>query len=614
MSIIKVLRGIFCSLAGLMAAEGHAAEVAMFKATPGLSAVYQAATPASFHGFRFMVRTDAPIRSAPAILDGGLYFGNAAGNFYKVDANTGTTVWTAHFDSGITSSPTVMDRTVFFTTRAEKLYALDARSGAVKWTVDLGRDLGAENYWDFYTSSPIPYDSTLYVGSGDGHMRAVNSTDGGVVWSFDAGSRIRSTPAVTDSLVIFGTKAGYVMAVDRNSGALRWKFATKGVSNKFEDKQNDTTSVYASPTIIGDTVVIGGRDGQIYGLVASTGAQKWNTTHDGSSWILSAAGEKDVVYIGSGSAFILQAANVETGQELWRYKTRGAIFGAPTVAGNAVLSVDNNGNLASVDRTTGARLWELRLGDASFATPTIANGIVYVGTDAGTLYALNTAAQVQQRPEIQRYVYWAGRAPGIRGWFQNDVDIAILNYFKSFGYQQLTTTELRERMEAQVAHGGRSVVVFADDNVPEDLIGMPGHDSLIRRYVDKGGDVVFLNDNPLSFVYDAKSGELQDLQPARAEKVMDITYPEPRIEKGYHVSSYEPDAIAWGLDGFFVANGGIAPSQVSVVLARNEFGMATSWVKQYPNSHGAFLQLAVPQKKVVDFTPYRLAIEHLIDR
>lgn len=588
--------------------------LAMFKGDPGLSGIYHSPEPASLRGIRFALHTGAPIRCAPAIVGGILYFSSLNGAFYAVDAHTGAAVWTVHLDSNATSSPTVLNGTVFFTTRGEKLYALDARTGATKWTVDLGRDLGPENYWDFYNSSPTPFGTTLYVGSGDGHVRAIDSNSGNVEWSYDAGARVRSTPAVTEDLVVFGTKAGYVMAVDRKTGAFRWKFATDGVNHKFADKQNDTTSVYASPTIAGNVVVIGGRDGQIYGIDLNTGAKKWQTTHDGGSWILSAATENGIVYIASGSAFIVQAANAQTGAEVWRYKTKSAIFGAPTIAGNAVLVEDMSGTLTAIDRTSGKLLWEFRMNDLSLGTPTIADGIVYASSDAGVLYALDTSTQKQQSPEVKRYVYWAGHAPDAGGWFQNDVDVAILNYFKAYEYQQVTAVELQKAMEDQVAHGGRSVVVFADDNIPAEVMATVDRKALIRRYVDNGGNAVFLNDNPLTFVFDPKTGDLQDIQKDRADKVMDVNYPPLNIERGFHISNYTPEATAWGLEGTFVANGGIDPSQVSIVLAKNEFGMATSWVKSYGNKGGGFIQLDVPNRFFADLTPYRLAIDHAVER
>ena len=48
-----------------------------------------------------------------------------------------------------------------------------------------------------------------------------------------------------------------------------------------------------------------------------------------------------------------------------------------------------------------------------------------------------------------------------------------------------------------------------------------------------------------------------------------------------------------------------------LVLARDEFGMASEWVKTYGKG-GALLQLAVPRNALGSLVQYRLAIEHLL--
>src|SRR4029077_10111221 len=154
---------------------------------------------------------------------------------------------------------------VYFSSRDGYLYALSTDGGREKWKIALGKDLGVENYWDYFLSSPILAGDRLYIGSGAGKMFAVDPQSGRVAWSFDAGSRIRSTPALTPEKVVFGTMDGHVIALNARDGSQLWKFATKGASNHFADVGNDSTSIFASPSIADGVVAIGGRDGNIYG-------------------------------------------------------------------------------------------------------------------------------------------------------------------------------------------------------------------------------------------------------------------------------------------------------------------------------------------------------------
>jgi hypothetical protein len=92
-------------------------------------------------------------------------------------------------------------------------------------------------------------------------------------------------------------------------------------------------------------------------------------------------------------------------------------------------------------------------------------------------------------------------------------------------------------------------------------------------------------------------------------KVLGVAYPPRKENYGYHVSLPTAEGRFRGLRDGLVANGGIDPAQVTNVLATDEFGAATAWVKAYP-AGGAVIELPVPNTQLVDLTQYRLAIEN----
>ena len=51
------------------------------------------------------------------------------------------------------------------------------------------------------------------------------------------------------------------------------------------------------------------------------------------------------------------------------------------------------------------------------------------------------------------------------------------------------------------------------------------------------------------------------------------------------------------------------PQDVTVTLSRDEYGMATSWAKDFPNG-GMLIQLALPRNRVVNFQQFELVAEH----
>ncbi|MEP6633066.1 MAG: PQQ-binding-like beta-propeller repeat protein [Luteimonas sp.] len=596
-------------------ANAHDAPATMFQGDATHSGVYASTSADWIDGVRFAFKANGAIRSAPAVDHGMLYFGASDGMFYALDAKTGIERWSFKSGGAITSSPGVANGLVYFSSRDGTLYALSAADGTMRWQHRFSAELGAQNYWDYYLASPTLAEDDLFIGSGDGHVYAFDAADGRVKWAFDAGARVRSTVAVAGALVVFGTMDGRVRALNRADGTSRWSFATKGASNKFDDVGNDTTSVFASPTIAGDIVAVGARDGFLYGIDLKSGKQRWRTTHDGSSWILSTAYDGKTLFVGSGSALLVQAADPRTGKEIWRAATRNAVFGAVTLAGNTVLFSDFGGTLYAVDKTSGAMRWQFPIGGRSLATPVTSDGVVYCGSDNGTLFALNIAPHARNASAPpRRIVYREGmKSEKAYAYFKNGIDTAMLESLKGAGYEQLDAAQLAEFMRTQASVHSPSVVVFSDNKVPTAVVDEKDGKSLLRRYLDAGGKAVFLGPNPLAYRADPNTGEVTDVDFDTAGKPFDIVYPAPNIAGGFYASAPTVEGNAIGLRSQFISYFPLddAAQQNLTVLARDEFGKASAWLKSYGGAPGTgLLQLNAPRQSLTDFTELQAAIEY----
>lgn len=585
---------------------------AMFRAGPALTGRYDAPAVRSLGGIVFTYKTGQPIRSTPALSGGILYFGSDDGFLHAIDAHTGQQLWRFGTGGMIRSSPAIAAGFVYFTSRDGNLYALSAQRGVLKWKRPIGADLGSENYWDFFNSSPIPVGGRLFIGSGDGHLYCLDAATGHTIWAFPTGARIRSTPAVADGTVVFGTMSGNVDALDAATGRRKWTFATRGASHKFSDRNNDTTSLVIPPAVADGIVVVGGRDSYVYGLDLATGRKLWDATQDGSSWILSLGIADGIVYVGGGSASLTQALDLRTGKEKWRFATRGAVFTPIAIAGGAIYFSDFAGTAYALDAATGKDLWRYPVGDRSFAGPAAADGMIYFASDNGVLLALRGRAQPVSSGEVRRAVYWQGRKSDQDfSWFENDVDLSILHYFQGAGYRQIGEPQLRDFLEAQVRDHGRSVLVLSDSRLPEALVEEAPEQSPIRRYLDAGGKLVMVGINPLALHYDPKEHQVDRIDYDYAARVSGVIYPPRSVGKGYYTSNLTRDGIYWGLRGPFVSSDMVDPHQPITVLALDEFGMASSWAKNYGGPEGTGLvQLTVPRSVTVDLAPFLAAAEH----
>ncbi len=109
------------------------------------------------------------------------------------------------------------------------------------------------------------------------------------------------------------------------------------------------------------------------------------------------------VYVGDARG-ILFAFEGATGAVAWTYDTRSAIFGTPSVDGDALLLLDAHDVLHRIDAATGKAIWTRVLGtgkphdipalksqrwDYRSATPVVRDGVAYLGTGSGTFYALD---------------------------------------------------------------------------------------------------------------------------------------------------------------------------------------------------------------------------------
>jgi len=610
----RVLASGLAALAAWCSAPGAIAADAMVRGGPRLDGVYSATASAEWvAGVRFTVATGGPIRSTPVVDQGRVFFGSNDGFLYAVDANTGAARWKFATGGAVTSSPATDGRLVFFASRDGMLYAVNAADGALKWKHRFGAELGPYNYWDYNLSSPVLANGRLFIGSGDGHVYAFSAPDGRLQWKVDAGARVRSTPAVAEGLVVFGTMSGHVRAVRERDGAAAWTFATAGAARTFDEESNDTTSIVASPTIAAGSVFIGGRDGFLYALDLRDGHQRWRTTHDGSSWILSTAFAGDTLYVGSGSAKIVQAADPATGAEKWRFPTQAAVFSSLTLSGNTVLFTDFQGTVVALDRASGAPQWRFPMGGRSLSTPVVVGGLVYCASDKGVLFALEVSKPpVAGGGPARRIVFSAGKkTPKSFAWFTPGLEAAIAEQFKAAGYEALDTAQLAAFMRDHRPGAARAVVVFADNRIPTELAQDTGDGAVIRRFLDAGGKVALLGPNPLAYVSDPQTDEVTAIDFALPRRIFGVPYPDMHEVGGYYASEPTAAGRRMGLRSGAVGFPALTPDANITALANDEYGKASAWLRSYGGPPGTgLLQISVPRQELSDLSEIQAAIEY----
>jgi len=94
------------------------------------------------------------------------------------------------------------------------------------------------------------------------------------------------------------------------------------------------------------------------------------------------------VFIGTMKG-ILHAMNSDTGKDVWRFKTGGAILHTCAVADNKVFFGNAEGKVCAVNARDGRLLWSVKTGSAIWNSPLVYEGVVVLGSRDSALYVID---------------------------------------------------------------------------------------------------------------------------------------------------------------------------------------------------------------------------------
>lgn len=564
---------------------------AMFRGDPQHSGVYQTKAVSQCDRVKWAFQTEGPVRSSPALSGGVIYFGSGDSHLYAVDVQAGREKWRFKTEGAVHSSPTVSGGIVYFTSRDECLYGVEALTGRQQLKYQTGELLPYQWGFDYYVSSPLVAQGVVCFGSGDGHLYAIDVQSKKAKWKFNAGSRVRSSPAMAGNTIYFGDTNGYFYAVDCETGEQQWRFATEGTKFNPADFGFDRCAIISSPAISNDIVVFGGRDGFLYALDCQSGQEKWKRDYR-ISWVISSpAIFNETIFTGTSDGRFAHAVDLNTGEEKWRCNATETVWSSPAICDSLVYFGDGGGIVFALNHHDGAEKWRFITKDRVFSSPVVAEGVVYIGSDDGYLYALTgTQGNASPVPLARRAVFWEP-STGFN-WFQFGVDEQIRDYFVRAGYEQLDAKALAQFMKDAIANHRPGVVVFAAHRVPATVIDDSSEAALLRQYLNAGGKVVWLGPPPLAYQRDPKTDHVVALDFTIPERIIGVHYPGNSSigVGGWYQSNVTAEGVTWGLvRDWWVGGFAVEPDQISTVLARDENGQASAWVKNYGGPEGTGL-------------------------
>jgi outer membrane protein assembly factor BamB len=406
---------------------------------------------------------------------------------------------------------------------------------------------------------------------------AFDAGTGAQKWRYRVGARVVSSPAIAAGVVFVGGQDGVLYALDFTTGQLKWRFETEGTKLRSADFGFDRTTIQSSPAVANGVVYFGARDGWWYAVDVASGKERWRVDHK-VSWINTSPAISDgVVYVGSSDGHFVQAVDARTGAERWRTQTTGIVWASPAVDDARVYVGEGDGTFYALDKKTGKEVWRYRAGSRIMSSAVVHEGRVLFGSDDGSVYAINTPTA--PNAALRRAVFWDStflRAPLSNGHDRTRA------YLVSRGYELLDAASLARFMNDRLSDREPSVVVFALDHIPATVAPVAADTVLFRRYLNAGGSVMTFGAPPMIAPLDLKS--LLGLQRDAAERLIGVRY----TRGNFDPLGNKPTALGrrFGLAESYIDSWGALPEDVTTVLAHDEQGNASAWIKNFGGAQG----------------------------
>lgn len=254
--------------------------------------------------------------------------------------------------------------------------------------------------WKFPTNNAIianpgAGNRAVYVASTDNNLYAVKSATGRQAWSYSIAS-VTAAPEAVGGVVCLSTSTGHFYALHAGNGTRAW------------DLDNGVPAIYKRNWAVdGGSVILSGETVPPQAYDAATGTRGVSfSTREPYVVALSAV---DGILYALDALGILYAFQANAGTENWRKPLLSSddLSGTGlTVDGGSIYVGTQSGTLYAIDAASGRVRWTHHPGNGMESDLAVTDGMVYVKDNAGTLHAISTRGkQVWARTATATGVY-----------------------------------------------------------------------------------------------------------------------------------------------------------------------------------------------------------------
>lgn len=378
LALAMIVGGAACSAApvGLNGATGAASSGSVVTASADWIGFHGDATrsglaaagPIGHPVLSWQAHVNGGVPSNIVIVGDGVYFASDDGVVHALDRASGTERWTTTLQGAIRRGPVAADGRLYLVTDSGAPMALDPATGHALWTTP--------------TSYPSPSEvasdgSSLYFGTGDGFLVAVDAATGAERWRLQPSPSTTAVhaPALQNGRIFVGTSGGGYVAVDAATHAVAWTGDLQGDST-------GTAAVSGDLAFIGTAVDVS--SGHLRAFDKSTGVLRWMADLALLQFPTIANG---VAYSATQEGLVA-ALDLATGKSRWTVQLRGKVRPMAVAGSILYLGADQEKKIYALDTATGGKLWSFDVDGTNDCCIAVARGSVYVGTLAGSVYAI----------------------------------------------------------------------------------------------------------------------------------------------------------------------------------------------------------------------------------
>ena len=186
-------------------------------------------------------------------------------------------------------------------------------------------------------------------------------------WTYDANGIFKSAPVVCDDKIVVGSTNGTLYCLNMKGDSL-WGFKTDN-------------SIEAPALIHNNTVYFGNLSGSFFALDLNTGRQIWEYKTENQIMgapTLFQKGDKTILAVGSYD-YYLHGVDAQTGKGLWKYESDNFLNSAPALAVDKAVFGGCDGFLHLVNMTDGSLAGKVEIATYVASSPAVKNNLAYIG-------------------------------------------------------------------------------------------------------------------------------------------------------------------------------------------------------------------------------------------